>query len=447
MQIFISHSSKNAAVAEKMCKALEEQGVKCFIAPRDIRQGREYAEEIINGLEQSSAVILLMSKEANESPHVLREVEFAVSKRIPILVYELEEVVLTKSMKYFLMTHQWISKKGSGDYKEILDFVRSLEPREAAGEEEKAIHKPAKKHRSIGKYVAAAAVIFVAALAAFFLYSNVQKNKAVKVELGDTVFFGSYYDEDIAWRVLRISEDGTQAVLLSKDILTMKAFDTAEGGFYNRDGNTYYWSEKSDADTDLALQIKVRGNSDWSASNLRTWLNADTEVVVYQDQPPVQSAMSEKKNGYQNEAGFLSGFTKEELAAIVEQENTTVGNKLSETETVTTHDRVYLLSVEELAWLDEAGIRKWAVPTQAAVEHDDSCWYLLDYNEFGIEELSWWLRDPDPEAGSLCFLTDNGYTANEVRKANAGLEGYGVRPAITVDLRLVTFRETGTGEE
>lgn len=53
--------------------------------------------------------------------------------------------------------------------------------------------------------------------------------------------------------------------------------------------------------------------------------------------------MAEHKNGYQNEAGFLHGFTEVELAAIVETQNTTNGNSLSASGSVTTADRVYLL--------------------------------------------------------------------------------------------------------
>lgn len=53
----------------------------------------------------------------DNSPHVLREIERAVSKHIAIMVYKLEEVELTKSLEYFLMTHQWVSAKpGVEDY-------------------------------------------------------------------------------------------------------------------------------------------------------------------------------------------------------------------------------------------------------------------------------------------------------------------------------------------
>ena len=450
MQIFLSHSSKDAVIAERICEQLEKSGIQCFIAPRNIRPGKEYAEEIINGIDESAAVILLMSKNANSSPHVLREVEHAVSGGTPILVYKIEDVVLSKSMEYFLMTHQWVSSKPQEDYADILAFARDLAKKEneeqgrtkaaqnAADKEPKAAAK-----RKTGSFAAAAVAVLAIAAIAFFA---MRKPEPVSVQVGETVLFGSYLDEDIEWRVLRISEDGTQAVLIASHILTMKAYDAAESGRYNYDGDKDYWTGESEADTDMALQVRVRGNSDWSVSNLRAWLNADTEVVNYTDQPPVATAMSEKKNGYQNEAGFLYGFTQEERDAIVETELVTKGNELSETESVTTYDRVWLLSVEELSWFDDAGMRKFTSPTDAAVEQDQSFWYILDYNTYEVEYLSWWLREPETEAASLCYLVDNGYTERVIRQENAGLEGFGVRPALTVDLHLVTFRGEESGE-
>ncbi len=469
MRIFISHSSQNAKEAEEVCRLLEEHGVRCFIAPRDIRMGREYAEEIVNGLDASSAMVLLMSEAANQSPHVLREVERAVSRSIPILVYKLEEVILSKSMEYFLMTHQWVSARERGGYEGILEFAADLERQVKSGCPGDTVTRTAavgeaesqgagtaaaggsrrKKRRGL---FAAAALLCLAALGAVFagILLAGRTPGAIPVQVGDTVSFGSYNGEEIRWRVLRLSEDGTQAVLVAADILTMKAFDAAEGGRYNRYEAVDYWSRESAADTDMELQIMVRGNSDWSASNLRTWLNSAEEVVAYGDQPPMASAMAEKKNGYQNEAGFLYGFTQEERDAIVETSHETAGNALT-AGTVATEDKVYLLSLEELEWFDQAGISKLAVPTRAAVEQDGSNWYAVDLAEYGIREYCWWLREPVEGTSSKCYLVGNGYTEENLRRENAGLEGYGVRPALTVELSFIgrggtADRQSGGGK-
>ena len=76
-----------------------------------------------------------------------------------------------------------------------------------------------------------------------------------------------------------------------------------------------------------------------------------------------------------------------------------------------------------------------AVPAQAAVEQDQSAWYQMDLEAFGIKECCWWLREPVKDMASKCYLVGNGYLDDNLRQENAGLEGYGVRPALTVDLQ------------
>lgn len=454
MQIFISHSSIDAETAGKICDFLEKNGMKCFIAPRDIRSGKAYAEEIIDGIDRSTAMILLMSQNANRSPHVLREVERAVSKSVPILVYKMEEVALSKSMEYFLMTHQWLNAGSNDGFDDILAGLQNLTggTQTARSDIAAAAAFSGRNAENVKKSrkrwpIAAAALVLAAVLAVSCIYLRVKNGSAsaamhsVDVEVGDTVSFGSYNGEDILWRILKISDDGSQAVLVSADILSMKAFDAAESGKYNWENEKDYWSRDSEADTDLYLQARVRGSNIWSTSNIRTWLNSADEVVSYADQPPASTAMAELRNGYEHEPGFLHDFTEAELSAIVETEILTAANPLLDVNTVTTMDKVYLLSREELQWFDEAGISKLAVPTQAAVDRDQSAWYLSDYTEFGIREYCWWLRDPAEDSTSKCYLVNNGYNQELLRQENAGLEGYGVRPALTVDLKIVTFRE------
>lgn len=445
MQIFISHSSADAEAAANICETLERHGSKCFIAPRDIRSGSEYAEELLDGIDHSVAMILLMSENANHSPHVLREVERAVSKGIPILVYKLEEVTLTKSMEYFLMTHQWINARSDDSFVDILRFADDLQKKAAAaepacaGEQSYAdAHTTTTGHVKNRRRTMAVCGLLLAVLAAagtFIAIHNSRNSLINTIAAGDTILFGSYNGEPISWRVLKITDDKKHAVLISADILTMKAYDAPEGGRFNWYNSVDYWSQESEADTDLNLQILVRGNNIWSASNIRTWLNSTGEVVTYTDQPPHAAAMAEHKNGYEKEAGFLHDFTAEELAAITETENVTKSNFLFDAATITTTDLVYLLSLEELQWFDEAGISKYACPTDAAVEQDESCWWLLDYNTFHVEESCWWLREPVDGTSSKCYLVNNGYTEELLRQENAGLEGFGIRPAITVDLR------------
>ena len=450
MHIFISHSSADISIAMELCTFIEKNHSTCFIAPRDIRSGKEYAEEIINGINNADAMILLMSKNANTSPHVLREVERAVSRSIPILVYKLEDVELSKSLEYFLMTHQWIVAEKKYDFSNILRYIKEYEKvnventNSTPGTTNKTDNSSVNIKKSTNKrkkgiiFIICAVFLLFIILAILFIINK--KSNTPQYALGDTVTFGSYLNEPIEWRILNLSENGKEAILISTDIITMKAYDVAESGTYNSYNNNEYWSESKFAETDYSTQIQIRGNNDWSTSNIRTWLNSEKEVVEYTGTPPYLNAMSEGHNGYHNEPGFLSNFSTEELDAILYTELQTSANSLSNEEYITTSDRVFLLSKDELVWFEDADMSLYTSPTLVAVEQDTSNWYDVDVSTYNIKEYYWWLREPVEDSTCQCYMVSNGYNSDVIVKYYVGTEGFGIRPAIRVDLSSDCFK-------
>jgi hypothetical protein len=74
---FISYSSVEADAARRLCSLLEENGVQCWMAPRDIPVGSHWAGSISQALRNAKLMVLLFSKHANDSTQVLREVTLA----------------------------------------------------------------------------------------------------------------------------------------------------------------------------------------------------------------------------------------------------------------------------------------------------------------------------------------------------------------------------------
>ena len=105
--VFISYSSKDAAPAQAICAALESAGIACWIAPRDIKSGSEWGGSIIGGIEASRAVLIVFSSNSNDSPQVVREMESAVAKRLPLIPVRVANVMPTASMQYFLGVSHW----------------------------------------------------------------------------------------------------------------------------------------------------------------------------------------------------------------------------------------------------------------------------------------------------------------------------------------------------
>lgn len=541
MRVFISHSSSNAALAEEICGNLEKNGYDCFIAPRNIRSGHEYAEELINGIDNCELMVLILSEQSNGSPHVLREVERAVSKNKPIIVYKLDNVTLSKSMEYFLMTHQWLESKPGKEPSEISEAVkrffteRNTAQTETVSEEKKAenIGGDQSGKKSKMKFLPVIAAVPVLAAGAIAVSISMNKQElpaiapessqsiaeaaeaavhttpetesattdthsadestpstpeqpaetvaqttqittttqtvettpsaqatqttsaieisetsapeptetvlpAVEIEEGSSLFLGTYNGKPIEWRVIHISDDNKSAVVVSDKILTMKAFDAAEGGSFNKSDSESYWRTPND-ELSEDVQRAVRGDNRWEYSNIRTWLNSTKEMVQYSDTAPAASAMSEHKNGYNTESGFLRGFTKAELSVILPTDIVTNG--------AVTEDMVFLLASDELEWLYGADVSVFAKPTAEAVEQDTSGWYSMYLDTIGSTEFLWWLRDADSTNACKSHIVNISSMDDVTSTQYVGLEGYGIRPAMTVDLTSPELRAIVQGLE
>ena len=70
--------------------------------------GKNYAEALIEAINFTRIMVLVFSSSSNNSPHVMREVERAVNKGIPIIPLKVENVTPSKSMEYFLSVPHWL---------------------------------------------------------------------------------------------------------------------------------------------------------------------------------------------------------------------------------------------------------------------------------------------------------------------------------------------------
>jgi hypothetical protein len=108
LSAFISHAKADAKKAQEIAASLEERGLKCWIAPRDVTAGRTYGDEIIRGIESAKAFVLVLSKGSNGSAFIAREVERAVSKQKLIFVIRLANVEPAPALELFISGTQWI---------------------------------------------------------------------------------------------------------------------------------------------------------------------------------------------------------------------------------------------------------------------------------------------------------------------------------------------------
>jgi TolB-like protein len=135
--VFISYASHDAALANAVVEALERQGIRCWIAPRDVTPGALYADGIIRAINEAKVLVLVLSASSIASKHVGKEVERASSKGRPVIALKVDAAPLTTALEYFLSESQWIDVGAGGMEAAAAKLVeavrRQLDP-SAAGE-------------------------------------------------------------------------------------------------------------------------------------------------------------------------------------------------------------------------------------------------------------------------------------------------------------------------
>jgi adenylate cyclase len=106
--VFISYSSLDKTAANTVCSVLEQKGISCWIAPRDITPGLDFSEAIIDGIKSSKLFILVYSSNSSNSKQVIREVDRAVHTGLLVINLRLEDVPLSKQLEYYLSSVHWL---------------------------------------------------------------------------------------------------------------------------------------------------------------------------------------------------------------------------------------------------------------------------------------------------------------------------------------------------
>lgn len=112
--VFVSYASQDTAVANAVVAALERNGLRCWIAPRDVPPGGLYADGIIRAINAAKVLVLVLSENAVSSPHVGKEIERASAKTRPIVALRTDAAALTPALEYFLSESQWIDVGAEG---------------------------------------------------------------------------------------------------------------------------------------------------------------------------------------------------------------------------------------------------------------------------------------------------------------------------------------------
>jgi hypothetical protein len=110
--VFISHGSDDRDEAAELCAFIEARGIRTWIAPRDVRPGQDYSEQLQQAIEQCSAFVVLVTGKANSSPYVRAETEMAFSTGKPIFPVRQSDIQPAAGLAFFLKIRHWTDAFG-----------------------------------------------------------------------------------------------------------------------------------------------------------------------------------------------------------------------------------------------------------------------------------------------------------------------------------------------
>lgn len=108
-RVFISHASEDREIADAVCEAIEGRGLSCWIAPRDITPGKDYAQALYDAIGECSSLVLVFSEHSNRSPQVRREVERAARDGDLIIPFRIDETVPYGGLLFNVGNLDWLA--------------------------------------------------------------------------------------------------------------------------------------------------------------------------------------------------------------------------------------------------------------------------------------------------------------------------------------------------
>ena len=107
-EVFISHAYKDKGIANAICAKLESASVRCWIAPRDILTGEDWAKAIRKAIGSSRIVVLVFSENANTATHIEREIANAFYTGRVIMPFRLDDAIPRRNFLSYLDSVRWL---------------------------------------------------------------------------------------------------------------------------------------------------------------------------------------------------------------------------------------------------------------------------------------------------------------------------------------------------
>lgn len=106
--IFLSHANHDANLASQIAVHMQNAGISCWMASRDIPVCKDFDVAIVEAIDNCHAALLVLSESSNASPFVFSEVNRAFAKGKPIFTFRLSDILPAPQLELYIARQQWL---------------------------------------------------------------------------------------------------------------------------------------------------------------------------------------------------------------------------------------------------------------------------------------------------------------------------------------------------
>lgn len=106
-KVFVSYARDESKKVYGILAKLEQHGIKFWVDTRDIKSGKDWAEEISKAILRCRKFLLFMSHLSMASNNTSQEVKIASANGKKIILLRLDDVEIPNRLKYALQDIQW----------------------------------------------------------------------------------------------------------------------------------------------------------------------------------------------------------------------------------------------------------------------------------------------------------------------------------------------------
>jgi hypothetical protein len=124
--IFISYSRRNRNLVYPLAQKLKSSGFKTWIDTQDIKPGNPWKGQIVQGIAEADAFVLLLTPDSAASENVRKELDLALDADVLVLPVILQPAKIPNAMKYQLVGIQRINlfEHPETGYSQIVDSIQ-----------------------------------------------------------------------------------------------------------------------------------------------------------------------------------------------------------------------------------------------------------------------------------------------------------------------------------